>query len=113
MRLALASEKAFWITMLCSDQHQQWNEVSILLCRFRAVHEEVVKLDQDFGNSFSGILTDDEGRLRGIYASYAEQEDKIEREWCVGLPAAIFAPWVRRLAQSMDCEEGMASPAVR
>jgi hypothetical protein len=47
----------------------------LLLCsyRFRAVHEEVVKLDQDFGATFSGVLTDDEGRIRALWGSYAEQ----------------------------------------
>jgi hypothetical protein len=37
------------------------------------VHEEVVKLDQDFGATFSGVLTDDEGRIRALWGSYAEQ----------------------------------------
>ena len=41
--------------------------------RFRAVHEEAVKLDQDFGSSFSGILTDERGRVRALWGSYAEQ----------------------------------------
>ncbi len=42
--------------------------------RFRAVHEEVVKLDQDFGSAFSGILTDDTGKMRALWGSYAEQQ---------------------------------------
>jgi hypothetical protein len=37
------------------------------------VHEEVVKLDQDFGATFSGMLTDDEGHVRALWGSYAEQ----------------------------------------
>lgn len=37
------------------------------------MHEEVVKLDQDFGATFSGVLTDDEGRVRALWGSYAEQ----------------------------------------
>ncbi|GFH09071.1 PDZ domain-containing protein, partial [Haematococcus lacustris] len=65
--------------------------------RFRAVHEEVVKLDQDFGATFSGVLTDAEGRVRALWGSYAEQVDKEEREWCAGLPTACFQPWVQRL----------------
>jgi hypothetical protein len=32
-----------------------------------------VKLDQDFGATFSGVLTDDEGRVRALWGSYAEQ----------------------------------------
>ncbi|CAD7704528.1 unnamed protein product, partial [Ostreobium quekettii] len=41
--------------------------------RFRAVHEEVLKLDQDFGSRFSGLITDGEGRVRALWGSYAEQ----------------------------------------
>ena len=85
----------------------------LLPCRFRAVHEEVVKLDQDLGVGFSGIITDDQGALRALYASYSEQEDKVEREWCVGLPASIFEPWVRRVAKLLDFKTGNAPPPVR
>ena len=35
--------------------------------RFRAVHEEVVKLDMDFGSAFSGVLTDNRGRVRHLH----------------------------------------------
>lgn len=41
------------------------------------MHEEVIKLDQDFGTSFGGILTDDSGRVRALWGSYAEQDDKV------------------------------------
>ena len=37
------------------------------------MHEEVVKVDQDFGATFSGVLTDDLGRVRALWGSYAEQ----------------------------------------
>lgn len=30
-------------------------------------------MDQDFGATFSGVLTDDEGRVRALWGSYAEQ----------------------------------------
>lgn len=39
--------------------------------RFRAVHEEVIRLDHDFGNTFSGVLADDAGRVRALWGSYA------------------------------------------
>jgi S1-C subfamily serine protease len=66
--------------------------------RFRAVHEEVVRLDQDFGATFSGVLADDRGRVRALWGSYSEQVDKEEREWCAGLPIGVAAPWLDRLA---------------
>jgi pro-apoptotic serine protease NMA111 len=127
------------------------------LLSFRAVHEEVVKLDQDFGATFSGVLCDDAGRVRALWGSYAEQVcvyvcrdhsggcrsgaaadvalmwqtmaagaagaavrctcvpcalyppalldnqvDKEEREWCAGLPAHVFAPWIQRVVQQQQ-----------
>ncbi|GBF93978.1 protease Do-like [Raphidocelis subcapitata] len=80
--------------------------------RFRAVHEEVVKLDHDFGLAFSGVLTDDAGRVRALWGSYAEQVDKEEREWCAGLPAHVFAPWVEQLA-ALDAAGVLPTPPVR
>ena len=41
--------------------------------RYRAVNEEVVKLDLDFGDAFLGVLVDREDRLRALWASYSEQ----------------------------------------
>eukprot|EP00200_Dunaliella_tertiolecta_P008556 CAMPEP_0202391600 /NCGR_PEP_ID=MMETSP1127-20130417/91921_1 /ASSEMBLY_ACC=CAM_ASM_000462 /TAXON_ID=3047 /ORGANISM="Dunaliella tertiolecta, Strain CCMP1320" /LENGTH=1117 /DNA_ID=CAMNT_0048994043 /DNA_START=31 /DNA_END=3384 /DNA_ORIENTATION=+ len=80
--------------------------------RFRAVHEEVCKLDQDFGATFSGVLTDDAGHVRALWGSYAEQVDKEEREWCAGLPADAFEPWVRRL-MALEDEPHTPPPSVR
>lgn len=71
--------------------------ICIMFLDRRAVHEEVIKLDQDFGTSFSGMLVDDAGRMRALWGSYAEQADREEREWCAGLPTAVFEPWVRQL----------------
>jgi hypothetical protein len=80
--------------------------------RFRAVHEEVVKLDQDFGNSFSGILTDQQGRMRALYGSYLDQRDGHDREWCAGLPAHVFMPWVWQLVK-LDSNPGWTPPHIR
>jgi hypothetical protein len=34
---------------------------------------QVIKLDHDFGTTFSGVLTDEAGRMVALWASYAEQ----------------------------------------
>ena len=47
--------------------------------RYRAVNEEVVKLDLDFGDAFSGVLVDREDRLRALWASYSEQVRRAHR----------------------------------
>lgn len=80
--------------------------------RFRAVHEEVIKLDQDFGATFSGVLTDDDGHVRALWGSYAEQVDKEEREWCAGLPTDVFYPWVQKL-KLLDQNAPLPPPPVR
>ena len=58
----------------------------------------MVKLDQDFGSAFSGVLVDAGDRLRALWASYSEQVNSEDRELCAGLPAAVIAPFVRRIA---------------
>lgn len=49
------------------------NIAPIAVPRYRAVNEEVVKLDLDFGDSFSGVLVDGQDHLRALWASYSEQ----------------------------------------
>ena len=75
--------------------------------RFRAVHEEVVKLDHDFGVSVAGVLTNDEGAVRALWGSYSEQIDREDREWAAGMHAYAFAPWVKAVAswlQAAPCQ---------
>ncbi|KAL4420764.1 hypothetical protein ABPG75_010420 [Micractinium tetrahymenae] len=72
--------------------------------RFRAVHEEVVKLDQDFGLAYSGVLCDRSGGVRALWGSYSEQVSKEESEWTAGLPSAIFAPWVETLIEEHQAQ---------
>lgn len=70
----------------------------------------MVKLDQDFGTSFSGILVDEAGRMRALWGSYAEQSDREEHEWCAGLPAAVFHPWLQRFLQDLDADQQRVAP---
>lgn len=58
---------------------------------------QVIKLDHDFGTTFGGMLTDEQGGVRALWASYSEQQGSSEREWCAGLPAAVMVPWVERI----------------
>ncbi|KAI3726423.1 hypothetical protein L1987_66220 [Smallanthus sonchifolius] len=41
--------------------------------RYRATNMEVIELDTDFGSSFSGVLTDEHGRVKAIWASFSTQ----------------------------------------
>ncbi|KAL5726694.1 prolyl aminopeptidase [Ranunculus cassubicifolius] len=41
--------------------------------RYRATNMEVIELDTDFGSTFSGVLTDDRGRVQAIWGSFSTQ----------------------------------------
>ncbi len=56
--------------------------------RFRAVNEEVITLDVDFGYNFGGVLTDFEARVVALWASYAKPVNGEVRDMVRGLPAA-------------------------
>ena len=69
--------------------------------RFHAQHEEVIKLDQDFGISYSGVLSDRNGGVRALWGSYSEQVDKEDTEWTAGLATAVFLPWIEALVSRL------------
>ncbi|GAB2288937.1 Protease Do-like 7 [Dionaea muscipula] len=41
--------------------------------RYRAINMEVIELDTDFGSTFSGVLTDEQGRVQAIWGSFSTQ----------------------------------------
>ncbi|CAO2825337.1 unnamed protein product [Amaranthus hypochondriacus] len=41
--------------------------------RYRAINMEVIELDTDFGSTFSGVLTDERGRVQAIWGSFSTQ----------------------------------------
>ncbi|MCO5609330.1 hypothetical protein L7F22_063556 [Adiantum nelumboides] len=41
--------------------------------RYRAMNMEVIELDTDFGHSFSGVLSDEFGRVKALWASFSTQ----------------------------------------
>ncbi|KAI3451823.1 hypothetical protein Pfo_008488 [Paulownia fortunei] len=41
--------------------------------RYRATNMEVIELDTDFGSTFSGVLTDELGRVQAIWGSFSTQ----------------------------------------
>ncbi|KAL4517828.1 hypothetical protein Ndes2526A_g02205 [Nannochloris sp. 'desiccata'] len=79
--------------------------------RFRAVHEEVIKLDQDFGINYSGVLSDRNGSIRALWGSYSEQVDKEDTEWTAGLPTAVFQPWIEALISNLCSIDGSFLPS--
>ncbi|KAI4320300.1 hypothetical protein MLD38_033796 [Melastoma candidum] len=39
--------------------------------QYRAMNMEVIELDSDFGGTFSGVLSDEQGRVQAIWASFS------------------------------------------
>ena len=80
--------------------------------RFRAVNEEVVSLDTDFGYAFGGVLTDAAGRAKALWASYAKPADGEVRDLVRGMPWAPVSDavtqileWKRRERETSRKEE--------
>ncbi|KAL3161157.1 hypothetical protein ABBQ38_009528 [Trebouxia sp. C0009 RCD-2024] len=75
--------------------------------RFRPVHEEVIELDHDFGDTFSGVLTDSEGHMTALWANFNEQagSDDME-EYCRGIPVSAIKPWLQQVCNTLCPAEG-------
>ncbi|XP_057796551.1 protease Do-like 7 [Salvia miltiorrhiza] len=54
--------------------------------RYRATNMEVIELDTDFGCAFSGVLTDDLGRVQAIWGSFSTQCSGKSHEFSRGIP---------------------------
>ena len=63
---------------------------------------QVIKVDHDFGTTFSGVLTDRCGCIRALWGSYAEQRGGEEVEFCAGMPTALWTPWLNKTVQKMN-----------
>lgn len=59
---------------------------------------QVIELDHDFGDTFSGVLTDSEGHMTALWANFNEQagSDDME-EYCRGIPASVIKPWLQQV----------------
>lgn len=66
---------------------------------------QVIELDHDFGDTFSGVLTTSEGHMTALYANYNEQSgtEDIE-EYCRGISVAVIKHWLNQVTpHSVPC----------
>ncbi|XVF31697.1 hypothetical protein REPUB_Repub17cG0014300 [Reevesia pubescens] len=49
--------------------------------RYRATNMEIIELDTDFGSSFSGVLTDEHGRVQAIWGSFSTQVSTLTKKY--------------------------------
>ena len=79
--------------------------------RYRSMHEEVVELDNDFGSGFSGALTDKDGQLLALYASFSKQVKGEEHEFVRGIPVHAFQRWCTDITQRCFTDNAITDDA--
>ncbi|KAJ3692426.1 hypothetical protein LUZ60_012776 [Juncus effusus] len=75
--------------------------------RFRAMNMEVIEIDTDFGSSFSGILTDEHGRVQALWASFSTQvkyggSSSEDHQFVRGIPIYIISQVLDKIVNGGD-----------
>ncbi|XP_075098548.1 protease Do-like 7 isoform X1 [Nicotiana tabacum] len=70
--------------------------------RYRATNLEVIELDTDFGSTFSGVLTDERGRVQALWGSFSTQlkyssSSSEEHQFVRGIPIYTISQIVDRM----------------
>ncbi|XVF20639.1 hypothetical protein REPUB_Repub12eG0018500 [Reevesia pubescens] len=65
--------------------------------RYRATNMEIIELDTDFGSTFSGVLTDEHGRVQAIWGSFSTQlkfgcNTSEDHQFVRGIPVYAISP---------------------
>ncbi|VFQ70275.1 unnamed protein product [Cuscuta campestris] len=61
---------------IVTNSYEALNIESAECPRYRAINMEVIALDTDFGKQFSGVLTDEHGRVQALWGCFSFQLDK-------------------------------------
>ncbi|KAL6507479.1 Protease Do-like 7 [Orobanche gracilis] len=75
--------------------------------RYRATNMEVIELDTDFGSTFSGVLTDDCGRVRAIWGSFSTQvkyssSSSEDHQFIRGIPVDTISQILEKITSGVD-----------
>ncbi|KAL3640391.1 Protease Do-like 7 [Castilleja foliolosa] len=75
--------------------------------RYRATNMEVIELDTDFGSTFSGVLTDDHGRVQAIWGSFSTQlkysfTSSEDHQFVRGIPVYTISQILAKIISSVD-----------
>ncbi|KAK4767445.1 hypothetical protein SAY86_015195 [Trapa natans] len=73
--------------------------------RYRAINMEVIELDTDFGSAFSGVLTDERGRVQAIWGSFSTQLKYVcnsseDHQFVRGIPIYTISQVVEKFVSS-------------
>ncbi|KAL3372856.1 hypothetical protein AABB24_005072 [Solanum stoloniferum] len=75
--------------------------------RYRATNMEVIELDTDFGSTFSGVLTDERGRVQALWGSFSTQlkygsSSSEEHQFVRGIPIYKISQLVDRITSGTE-----------
>ncbi|XP_051117293.1 protease Do-like 7 isoform X2 [Andrographis paniculata] len=75
--------------------------------RYRATNMEVIELDTDFGSTFSGVLTDDLGRVKAIWGSFSTQlkyncSSSEDHQFVRGIPIYSISQILDKITSGVD-----------
>ncbi|KAG0503374.1 hypothetical protein HPP92_003446 [Vanilla planifolia] len=70
--------------------------------RYRATNMEVIELDTDFGSSFSGVLTDEQGRVQALWSSFSAQlkvgcSSSEDHQFVRGIPIYVISQVLEKI----------------
>ncbi|KAK4772827.1 hypothetical protein SAY87_027846 [Trapa incisa] len=73
--------------------------------RYRAINMEVIELDTDFGSAFSGVLTDERGRVQALWGSFSTQlkygcSSSEDHQFVRGIPVYTISQVVEKFVSS-------------
>lgn len=75
--------------------------------RYRATNMEVIELDTDFGSTFSGVLTDELGRVQALWGSFSTQlkyscSSSEDHQFVRGLPIYTISRILDKIISGVD-----------
>ncbi|XP_075105936.1 protease Do-like 7 isoform X2 [Nicotiana tabacum] len=75
--------------------------------RYRATNMEVIELDTDFGGTFSGVLTDERGRVQALWGSFSTQlkygcSSSEDHQFVRGIPIYTLSQVLGKIISSAD-----------
>ncbi|KAL4577571.1 hypothetical protein LXL04_013680 [Taraxacum kok-saghyz] len=84
--------------------------------RYRATNMEVIEVDTDFGSSFSGVLTDEQGRVKAIWGSFSTQVKYTggtseDHEFIRGIPIYTIAQILEKIVNVTN-PRGLKGPCL-
>ncbi|KAH7852635.1 hypothetical protein Vadar_027235 [Vaccinium darrowii] len=100
-----------------TNPHASLNIGSADCPRYRATNMEVIELDTDFGSTFSGVLTDEHGRVQAIWGSFSTQlkysgSSSEDHQFVRGIPVYSISQVLEKITSGANGLSGDSGPSL-